>query len=116
LGWTVLGRYQDCTGSTDCGSGSEVSWRDAVVRLGNCHVVDNAIHVMRLRFSWTHGEPLAYTAYVNYSEILTVLLLAQMVAWTRMKYRARDGLLVEAMMEVEEGHVHEKLRIYEKSG
>jgi hypothetical protein len=80
------------------------------------HVIDNTIHMMWLRFSWTYGYPLSYTSYINNSEILTLLLLAQMVAWSLMEYHMRDRLLVEAITEVEEGHRHEKLHMYEKSG
>jgi hypothetical protein len=126
--WTILGRYRDSsedTGSTDCASAvnakSEstsppVSWRDAMVRMAYYHVIDNTIHMMWLRFSWTYGYPLSYTSYINNSEILTLLLLAQMVAWSLMEYHMRDRLLVEAITEVEEGHRHEKLHMYEKSG
>ncbi|KAF2791957.1 hypothetical protein K505DRAFT_376389 [Melanomma pulvis-pyrius CBS 109.77] len=54
-------------------------WQDTVVRLSYIHVVDNLIHVLWLRFYQSAG---AYTAYVNNSELLTLLLAVEMGLYT----------------------------------
>lgn len=56
-------------------SPSQISWRDAVIRLSYFHVLDNAIHVIWLRFFWPINNGESFTQYVNNSEILTGILL-----------------------------------------
>jgi hypothetical protein len=58
-----------------------IPWRDAVIRLAYYHILDNLIHVIYLRHYWPFDDGKPYTAYINNSEILTVVLAVQMVAW-----------------------------------
>lgn len=56
-----------------------------MVRLSYIHVVDNLIHILWLRFFIDNGP---YTAYLNDSEILTALLLVQVVVYTYVRMRS----------------------------
>jgi hypothetical protein len=47
----------------------------AVIRLSYFHVLDNAIHVIWLRFFWPINNGESFTQYVNNSDILTGILL-----------------------------------------
>ncbi|KAJ8107833.1 hypothetical protein OPT61_g8590 [Boeremia exigua] len=82
-----LGRYSNVAPAD---RKSRPRWSDVVIRLAYYHVVDNAAHVIWLRFFRpTHnGEP--FTEYVNNSEILTVILLVLMVAWTGLRVCEQD--------------------------
>jgi hypothetical protein len=74
-----------------------VTWQDAVLRLAYYHIIDNTIHVIYLRYSWTFGEGQPYTSYINNSEILTVVLAVQMAVWTwlRMRTRTREQVVMK---------------------
>lgn len=52
---------------------------DAVVRLGSYTVVDNAIHVLWLRFRYPHNGGKPYTTYFNTSELWTLILGAEVL-------------------------------------
>lgn len=59
-------------------------WKDLVVRLSYVHVIDNAVHVLWLRY---FASDTPYTAYINVSEILTVMLFLAMVLYTWARVR-----------------------------
>jgi hypothetical protein len=80
-----------------------VTWRDAVMRLCWYHVIDNAVHVFWLRYGYEFGDGAPYTAYVNNSEILTMLLVLQLGAWTWVQVRMREEVALEAEEKMEEG-------------
>jgi hypothetical protein len=65
------------------------TWKDHMVRLAYFHVIDSAIHVIWLRFfyKWDGGAP--YTCYANNSEILTALLVIEVVVWVVLRMRMR---------------------------
>jgi hypothetical protein len=54
-------------------------WRDIAVRLSYIHLIDNTIHVIWLRYFHVDAP---YTAYINNSEILTVLLFLSLTVYT----------------------------------
>ncbi|KAF2825365.1 hypothetical protein CC86DRAFT_407575 [Ophiobolus disseminans] len=89
-------------GDNKAASEPKVTWRDAAVRLGYYHVIDNTIHMILLRFFWSFGAPDPYTPYINNSEILTVLLVAEMAAWTWLRWRSRDYSALDAVVKAEE--------------
>lgn len=63
----------------------QVGFRDAMIRLAYYHVVDNTLHVIWLRYFWPYGEGRPYTDYTNNSEILNILLVLEVMAWTGYK-------------------------------
>ncbi|KAF2495789.1 hypothetical protein BU16DRAFT_538424 [Lophium mytilinum] len=72
------------------------SWRDLTMRLGYILVVDNFVHVIWLRYFLADGP---YTAHVNNSELLTMLLVVQMAVYSY----ARRYTRVKFDNEVESG-------------
>ncbi|RMZ73646.1 hypothetical protein GMOD_00009391 [Pyrenophora seminiperda CCB06] len=74
-------------------------WRDIVVRLSYYHVIDNAIHILWLRYDNTDAP---YTTYINNSEFLTLALFVTLVAYTYARMRTHvyfddddDGILID---------------------
>lgn len=59
-------------------------WRDIAVRLSYIHLVDNAIHVIWFRYFHVDAP---YTAYINNSEILTILLFVTLAVYTYARMR-----------------------------
>jgi len=59
-------------------------WRDIAVRLSYVHLIDNAIHVIWFRYF--HADT-PYTAYVNNSEMLTILLFVILAVYTYTRMR-----------------------------
>jgi hypothetical protein len=77
---------------------------DIAVRLSYIHLIDNTIHIIWLRY-FTADAP--YTAYVNNSEILTILLFATLVVYTAARIRIHvyyveeePNLLIDIKSEV----------------
>jgi hypothetical protein len=54
-------------------------WRDIAVRLSYIHLIDNTIHVIWSRYLHVDAP---YTAYINNSEILTILLFFSLAVYT----------------------------------
>lgn len=71
--------------STEPSQSSHLHFRDAMLRLAYYHVVDNTLHMIWLRYYWPVSDGASYTAYVSNSEILHLVLLVLMAAWTRVK-------------------------------
>jgi hypothetical protein len=67
-----------------------------MIRLAYLHVIDDAVHVIWPRFCWAWDGGAPYTSYVNNSEIVTVLLVIEEVAWVCLKMRMRSHAVVEA--------------------
>jgi hypothetical protein len=83
-------------------SEGQVTWRDAAVRLAYFYVVDNTIHVLWLRYCWEFGNGQPYTSYLNNSEILTMFLTAQVLAWIGLNVWTHDRAAKIAEREIEE--------------
>jgi len=82
-------------------------WRDNVVRLGYYHVLDATLHIVCLRWFWGFGEDgEAFTPYVNNEEILVVVLVGVMLAWTWIKMGA--GKKRDEEVRLEEAVIEEK--------
>jgi hypothetical protein len=60
----------------------QIDFRDAMIRLAYYHVIDSALHMIWLRYFWSFGEGEPYTAYLNNSELLSILLAMQMIGWS----------------------------------
>lgn len=81
-------------------------WRDNVVKSGCHHVVDAMPRTICLRWWWGFGkEGEAFTPYVNNEEVLVVVLVVVMLAWTWVKLevgkrRDEEVRLEEAVVEV----------------
>ena len=59
-------------------------WRDVAVRLSYIHLVDNAIHVVWLRYLAADAP---YTTGINNSEIMTLLLFISLAVYTYARMR-----------------------------
>jgi hypothetical protein len=107
---TFLGRHCDrsasqgaCTadasseGDKTASDVKRVSWWDAIVRLAYYHILDGTAKAIWLRFF----RP--YTIYVNNSEILTVVFVIVMVAWTWLKVCIRSRSVTEVETRAGEG-------------
>jgi hypothetical protein len=107
---TFLGRYCDRSASENAGTADassegekrasevkRVSWRDAIVRLAYYHILDSTANAIWLRFF----RP--YTTYVNNSEVVTVVFVVVMVAWTWLKVCVRSRAVAEVETRAEEG-------------
>jgi hypothetical protein len=81
------------------------SCRDAIVRLAYYHIVDNAVHVVWLRFFWPHNDGKPFTEYISNSEILTVVLTVLMLGWTWVRVQMRAWMEMESVIGMEEGHM-----------
>ena len=79
--------------SQDCG----YSWKDLAVRLGYFHAIDNFIQVIWLRYYYVDRP---YTAHINNSELLTIMLFAQLVLYSFTRLREHVILLCEAKKRV----------------
>ncbi|KAL5378665.1 hypothetical protein PMIN02_011147 [Paraphaeosphaeria minitans] len=58
---------------------AEFSWKQLAARSVHFHMVYNFIHVFWLRFVLSDGS---YTTYINNSELLTMMLAAQLFLWS----------------------------------
>ena len=59
------------------------------MRLGYIHVIDNFIHIIWLRYFYENGP---YTAHMNNSELLTILLAIQMSIYSYERQHTRVKL------------------------
>lgn len=61
-----------------------IPWKDAALRLAFWHVLDSIVHVNCSWFFWKFDKGRTSTSYINNSELLTVLLIAEVglyVSW-----------------------------------
>lgn len=76
-------------------------WRDIAVRLSYVHLIDNAIHVIWFRYFHVDAP---YTAYVNNSEMLTILLFVVLAVYTYTRMRTHvyfDTNTTEPLVDTE---------------
>jgi hypothetical protein len=77
-----------------------------VVRLGWILVLDNAIHIIWLRYAYPKGP---YTTLLNNSELFTLLLALQMVLFHRARHQThrdlRDPCNRDALDDIEKAVV-----------
>ncbi|KAI4622203.1 hypothetical protein J4E83_004943 [Alternaria metachromatica] len=76
-------------------------WRDIAVRLSYVHLIDNAIHVIWFRYFHVDAP---YTAYVNNSEILTIILFVLLAVYTYTRMRTHvyfDNNTTEPLVDTE---------------
>jgi hypothetical protein len=67
-----------------------INFRDAMIRLAYYSTIDNTLHMTWLRYFYPFGEGEPYTAYFNNSEVLSILLALEMIAWTCLKVREKS--------------------------
>ena len=60
-------------------------WKDVAVRLSYIHFIDNLIHVIWIRYNFTHGP---YTSYLNNSEFTLLLLFIGLALYTYVRIQS----------------------------